>query len=318
MSGSVRFGSISVWSQGLTAWRVLVAAFAVLLAFDPAAAQPGPQPFPVQPPAGTLVFHCKLQGQLDLFVSDDGSRTARNLTDHPAEDSAPALSPDGTRVAFQSTRSGKCHIFVMPLAGGPVTTLTTGSGLEQSPVWSPDGAWLYFDGHRDSAWRLCRVPAAGGVVEVLTGPELDALSPAVSPDGKSLACQMRKAGDETWNIGLLGPDGKLRAELTAPGASFNETPVFSADGRWVLFAAAARDGYDLYRVSSSGTGPVQRLTDTGGWKLHPEPAGDRLVLFDARTPAGWRIALLDLQTGATRILSSSRDCFHPSWRAARR
>ena len=272
-------------------------------------------PAPFGAPAGTLVFHGKATGQLDIFVSDDESRSARNLTAHPAEDSEPELSPDGTQVAFQSTRAGKSHVFVVPTTGGPPTQFTSGGSLDQSPCWSPDGRWLYFDSHRGTSWRLCRVRIAGGPVEVLTADGLDALAPAVSPDGTKLAAQLREPGSEQWSLGLFTPDGKLLSKLAAPGAALNETPSFSPDGRYLYFAAITAAGYELFRIATSGQGTPEQLTRSGGWKLHPVAVGLDFLLYDEKTAAGWRIGLLDLRSGQQRTLRSAIDAFHPSWRS---
>ncbi|MDX1646428.1 MAG: hypothetical protein R3304_04735, partial [Longimicrobiales bacterium] len=73
--------------------------------------------------------------------------------------SFPALSPDGTELAFESPDGG---ISVLALAGGPVRTL--GEGIV--PVWGPDG-FVYFTSGRD----VLRAPAAGGAREVLLSTE---------------------------------------------------------------------------------------------------------------------------------------------------
>jgi TolB protein len=281
----------------------------------PHTSSPAVAPGAFASPAGTLAFHGKApDGQLDIFISEDGSRAALNLTGHPAEDSAPALSPDGSLVAFQSTRAGKCHLFTIPTAGGSATQLTSGDALDETPCWSPDGKSLYFHSHRGTSWRVCRIPAAGGEVQVLTLDGLDVLAPAVSPDGSSFAAQLREPGSEQWSIGLFTAAGKLLRKLGAPGAAMNETPSFSADGHWLYFAARTAQGYELFKVPSAEPAPPSQVTSWGGWKLHPIEAGRDCLLYDERTPAGWRIGLLDLRTAQRRTLSSSIDAYHPSWR----
>jgi Tol biopolymer transport system component len=63
----------------------------------------------------------------------------RQLTRGPA-DSAPAWSPDGTRVAFLRGAGGPSQVWLLPLDGGEpeqLTALPLGAG---APRWSPDGA----------------------------------------------------------------------------------------------------------------------------------------------------------------------------------
>ena len=57
-----------------------------------------------------------------------------NLTNHPAEDSNPSWSPDGTRIAFDSDRDGNLEIYVMEADGANPINLTN------NPAW---GQWSF-------------------------------------------------------------------------------------------------------------------------------------------------------------------------------
>lgn len=84
-------------------------------------------------------------GDEELFIADaDGTNVVR-LTDDNAVDSAPAWSPDGTRLAFESTRDGADHeIYIMDLATRAVTRLTNNDVHDEGPAWSPDGRFIAF------------------------------------------------------------------------------------------------------------------------------------------------------------------------------
>jgi dipeptidyl aminopeptidase/acylaminoacyl peptidase len=57
----------------------------------------------------------------------------------------PRWSPDGTRIAFETTRDGNRELYVMNWLGNAVTRITnTPSVCEQLPSWSPDGTRLVF------------------------------------------------------------------------------------------------------------------------------------------------------------------------------
>ena len=84
-------------------------------------------------------------------MNPDGSEQT-NLTDSPTSDRNPAFSPDGDRIAFNST-SGDCgdgifcerDIHVMNQDGTGETNLTqTPDIIESDPAWSPNGSRIAF------------------------------------------------------------------------------------------------------------------------------------------------------------------------------
>ncbi|MFN8470841.1 MAG: S9 family peptidase [Anaerolineae bacterium] len=78
-------------------------------------------------------------------AATDGSTPPRQFTSGAASDSSPRWSPDGTRLAFQSTREGdKDQIFVLRFDGGEARALTKLPNGARSPAWSPDGRRIAF------------------------------------------------------------------------------------------------------------------------------------------------------------------------------
>lgn len=80
----------------------------------------------------------------DIFaVAPDGSGRKR-LTDHPAFDGWPAISPDGKIIAFASRRSrNQFRIFLMPIGGGEPREIATPAGHHYTqPAWTRDGKSL--------------------------------------------------------------------------------------------------------------------------------------------------------------------------------
>jgi Tol biopolymer transport system component len=67
-------------------------------------------------------------------MNADGSGVHR-LTDSPGEDGAPAWSPDGTHLAFESDRDGNWDIYVIAVDGTGLTNLTRSPGQETTPAW---------------------------------------------------------------------------------------------------------------------------------------------------------------------------------------
>lgn len=109
-------------------------------------------------PSGEIFYAANPGGNWDIFVLSAGAESsanqARNLTNHPAVDEDPALSPDNNRLVFvrkdtdvngdgQVGDGDTGNIYVMNIDGSGVQPVTT-TNLDGSPAWSPDGAWVVY------------------------------------------------------------------------------------------------------------------------------------------------------------------------------
>ena len=80
----------------------------------------------------------------DIFVAGADGSAKRRLTTGPAFDGWPAVSPDGSAIAFASRQGGdRFRLFLMPLEGGEMREVPAPSGYNYTqPTWSPDGQSL--------------------------------------------------------------------------------------------------------------------------------------------------------------------------------
>ena len=73
------------------------------------------------------------------------------------EDTAPALSPDGQKVAFMSRREEHWDIYVIDVDGSNLQRLTTDEADDGLPTWSPDGNAIAFVSNRGGPWAIWTV-----------------------------------------------------------------------------------------------------------------------------------------------------------------
>ncbi len=110
--------------------------------------------------------------------------------------SSPAVSPDGTRVAFvlrttdMQANKGRTDLWLVGADGSGLRQLTDHEANDSQPVWSPDGQSLYFLSTRTGSSQVFRVPASGGQATAVTKLPLDVGAFALSRDGKQLAVAM--------------------------------------------------------------------------------------------------------------------------------
>src|SRR5439155_156136 len=72
-----------------------------------------------------------------------------NLTNATSNDTQPAWSPDGAKIAFTTKRGASNDVFVMNADGSSQTNLTHFRGSDTGPTWSPDGLKIAFTANRD-------------------------------------------------------------------------------------------------------------------------------------------------------------------------
>src|SRR5262249_25727553 len=106
----------------------------------------GPELFPSLSPEGKfLAYAGRSSGNWDIYLHRIGDREPVNLTAASAsDDTQPAISPDGKRIAFRSERAGG-GIFVMNVGGEEVRRVTD---FGYNPSWSPDGCELVYADER--------------------------------------------------------------------------------------------------------------------------------------------------------------------------
>lgn len=82
--------------------------------------------------------------QGDIYYVPAAGGEAVRLTTTADYDTQPVWSPDGRTIAFASDRFGGMDIFTVGIEGGKAVRLTTHSGVETPLAFSPDGQWIYF------------------------------------------------------------------------------------------------------------------------------------------------------------------------------
>ena len=82
-------------------------------------------------------------------------------------DIRPVVSPDGSQIAFTSTRDGGYNVYVMNIDGSNVRALTTGLDRDDYPAWHPDNRHVVIVSEKGGRFDLYlhEVPVAGQAVD---------------------------------------------------------------------------------------------------------------------------------------------------------
>ena len=266
--------------------------------------------YPSWRPDGTqLAYESNQAGSWDIWVTQVSGGRAVNLTeDYPGEDRFPSWSPDGSQIAFYSKREGSGY-FVMPALGGkPRKVAAAPPGdlrRDGPPQWSPDGTRLAYADGSGLDWSAEIVSLERGPTESVALPGLDRRGWHLSwsPDGRFFA--YTSAADEwdprpqVWVVRLADGQAFPLTEMEADSETFNASPSWSSDSRFIYFISNRGGSMDLWRrgIADDGApeGPSLRLT-TGVEMLFARfsPDGRRLAYSKGRQVGNiWRVPILE-------------------------
>lgn len=93
-------------------------------------------------------------------VPFDGGEAVR-LTNHES-DRSPDFSPDGSQIAYMSTKGGNWDIYTVSSAGSAPRQITTSAGQDGLPVWSPDGSQIAYVSDSGGSWGIYVISTEGG------------------------------------------------------------------------------------------------------------------------------------------------------------
>lgn len=208
--------------------------------------------YPATAPAGGRLAYTYAMEDVDIYRFTPPA-PAQPLSRSSTQDSLPAFSPDGRRVAFCSARSADAfEIWVSNIDGSSPERLTHGPGDWQcSPSWSPDGTTIAFDSRAaDGAWHVWTIGVTGGPPRRITMEQGNQVRPSWSRDGRWIYFVWRRDQDrDIWRIRASG--GSPPERVTQGGAAVIAARE-SSDGKGVWFKRDHNDGALLLQPLTGG------------------------------------------------------------------
>jgi Tol biopolymer transport system component/predicted Ser/Thr protein kinase len=237
---------------------------------------------------GRVAFNSDRSGAMNIWVRSLDSCAEKQVTRGAGGDFQANWSPDGRRIVFFSIRSGTVDLWRVGIPGGELERLTDGDSIDINPFYSPDGKHIAFHSDRDGRLELwvmdancanprqlthCgvgghfvrwsrdggsiyfRCPTAGSVNILrasLSGGEPAAFASvpggshiSLSPDESMIMDVLNHKA--IWVAPVGGGEARKAFELGDPESRI-DYPVWSPDGRWVLFDHLRPEGGDIWML----------------------------------------------------------------------
>ena len=176
--------------------------------------------------------------------------------------------------------------------------------------WSPDGRHLAYVSFENKKPVVYVHSLLDGKRQVAANFKGSNSAPAWSPDGSRLAVVLSRDGGS--QLFMVNADGSGVRRLASSSAIDTE-PRFSPDGQWIYFTSDRGGSPQIYRIPANG-GDAQRITFDGAYNVSARVSPDgKSLAFIARNGGKFQVALLDLSSRQTQILTDSDRDESPSF-----
>ncbi len=245
------------------------------------------RPEAVYPRAGTFsnqgrfAYAQKLRMERAIWhvqLSSPGGKTVelRKLAHSQSTQEQMDISPDKTRIAFQSDRTGAAEIWLSSRDGDEPFQLTSLGRFSGTPRWSPDGHWIAFDSRPKGRSEIYLIDVEGRNLRLVTDNDFDNITASWSRDGKWIYYSSMRAGEyQVWKHSLA--DGS-ELQLTRRGGV---TPLESYDGRTIYYTRWHEPGIWSVPVNGGNENLVIAGKPQTGWWGSWAVTDTGLYLMDA-------------------------------------
>ncbi len=213
----------------------------------------------------TCVFESRAGGDGDIMIVRLPDGPVTGLVVGPSDDRDPAISMDGTKVAFVRWGAGGADLWLINSDGTGLVQLTDWNGDEVDPAWSADGRAVYFAANRDGNFDIYRIELHGTGVAKVAGGAGDQRYPTLQGVFERIVFASNADGD--WELYV-----KNARDLDGPATKITDNAVDDIqpcfDGSHVgadTIVYATNEG-GAWHVKKMRTAPVRPASDvdTGG------------------------------------------------------
>jgi TolB protein len=237
--------------------------------------------------AESTIYYVNLSGgNKEIWAMDYDGANQRQITHLGTISMGPRVSPDNSRIAFESLGKNGFQIKVYSLILGRLVNFPEVGDNNITPAWSPDGREIAFSSSRTGDPEIWIADAGGNLARRITNFRGPDVSPTYNPKtGAQIAWISDRSG--LPQLYIMNSDGSGPQRLTDMG--YASSPSWSPNGQFITFAwdrkygPGAPGGRDIYVIQATpnakGEYPMIQLTHDSGLCDYPSwsPDGKHIV-----------------------------------------
>jgi Tol biopolymer transport system component/predicted Ser/Thr protein kinase len=198
------------------------------------------------PDENKIAFFSSRSGSPNIWEVEIASGTLRRLTSNSGVNVNPFYSPEGTIIAYQSDQSGRLEVWVMNADGSNPRQLTNVGVTGHFMRWAADGLGIVFRCTCNGKPATMKVSVSGGEPQPFAETMIGGSHMSFSPDRTRI---LDVVGHKVlWVSPVNGGKPEKVYEFPDPDVRI-DYPVWSPDGRWVMFDRFRPQGGDIWAIS---------------------------------------------------------------------
>ncbi len=215
-----------------------------------------------------------------------------------------------TKIAYVAKSVNKYLLQVADADGFAAQTIVSSKEPLISPSWSPDGTKLAYVSFEKKKPVIYVQSLLTGQRSILANFKGNNSAPAWAPDGSKIAIVLTYSANSQLHV--INADGSGLQKISANNAIETE-PAWSADGKNIYFTSNRGGAPQIYVMPANG-GDAKRVTFEGGYNVSPHISSNgKLLTFIKQVPEGFRVAVMDLQSGLSQVLGNHSEDESPSF-----
>lgn len=259
----------------------------------------------------------------EVYLMDFDGKGVKQLTSHGGITISPAMSPDGRYVVYslipgETSMRRNISLYLLDLQTNVSTVLSSKEGINSGAVFSADGKSIYLTLSMSGNAEIYEMNVESRELRKVTNHFSSDVDPSINVSGTLMTFLSDRPGKAM--IYTMDPNGtEKEVKRISYVGQFNATPRFSPDGKEIVFSSWLDNCFDLFRISSDGTG-LSRLTKDFGSNEDPTYSNDgQFISFSSqrvisRVKAEQNIYIMDRDgeiLGA--VTNNFGNCTTPRW-----